>query len=69
MRAFRKLFVTFLVGGGIFGIALNSSSVFQAGQTSAHPTDSQTALLRDFAGMNPIDVHVHVFKNDPVPSH
>jgi predicted TIM-barrel fold metal-dependent hydrolase len=35
-----------------------------AASATAKPTDEETAL-RGFAAIHPIDVHVHVFKNDP----
>jgi hypothetical protein len=51
----------------ILGLSIAVSSAAQAptdASTAAKPTDDEGAL-RAFAAIQPIDVHVHVFKTDP----
>ena len=53
-----------LVFSIVLSIAFSSSAQAQTSPSAAKSADEQSAL-RAFAAIHPIDVHVHVFKNDP----
>ena len=65
MKTLRLFFVTVLVGAGMFAGAPKSSSVLFAGQGSGVAASDHSTLLKAFAEMNPIDAHVHLYKDDP----
>ncbi len=50
---------------GMFTVILGSSSFLQASQDSADDRADRSAALEAFAKLNPIDAHVHVYKDDP----
>lgn len=49
---------------GMFTVLLGSSSFLQASQESADDRADRSAALEAFAKLNPIDSHVHVYKDD-----
>jgi hypothetical protein len=53
-----------LVFSIVLSIAFSSPAQAPASPSAAKPADEESAL-RAFAAIHPIDVHVHVFKNDP----
>jgi predicted TIM-barrel fold metal-dependent hydrolase/DNA-directed RNA polymerase subunit H (RpoH/RPB5) len=59
------LLLTLLVATGIFLAGPRTSSVFFAQGASDPAAHSQSAVLKAFAAMNPIDAHVHLYKDDP----
>ena len=61
MKTLRACFVTFLVAAGTYAAAPTLSSVLFAGQSSK----AESAALKDFSGIQPIDAHIHIFKDDP----
>ena len=50
---------------GMFTVILGSSSFLQASQESGDDRADRSAALEAFAKLNPIDAHVHVYKDDP----
>jgi predicted TIM-barrel fold metal-dependent hydrolase len=64
MKTLNLFFVTVLVAGMLAG-APKLSSVLFARQGSGVAASDQSALLKAFAEMNPIDAHVHLYKDDP----
>ena len=65
MKTLSLFFVTVLVAAGVFVGAPKLSSVPFAGQGSGVAASDHSALLEAFAEMNPIDAHVHLYKDDP----
>jgi predicted TIM-barrel fold metal-dependent hydrolase/DNA-directed RNA polymerase subunit H (RpoH/RPB5) len=65
VKTLSLFFVTVLVGAGMFAGAPKLSSVLFAGQGSGVAASDHSALLEAFAEMNPIDAHVHLYKDDP----
>lgn len=65
MKTLSLFFVAVLVGAGMFAGAPKLSSVLFAGQGSGVAASDHSALLKAFAEMNPIDAHVHLYKDDP----
>jgi len=65
VKTLSLFFVTVLVGAGMFAGAPKFSSVLFAGQGSGVAASDHSALLEAFAEMNPIDAHVHLYKDDP----
>ena len=65
MKTLSLFFVTVLVAAGMFAGAPKLSSVLFAGQGSGVAASDHSALLKAFAEMNPIDAHVHLYKDDP----
>ena len=62
MKTLSLFFVTVLATAGIF---VGAPKLFFAGQGSGVAASEHSALLRAFAEMNPIDAHVHLYKDDP----
>jgi DNA-directed RNA polymerase subunit H (RpoH/RPB5) len=54
-----------LVGAGMYAAAPKLSSVLFVGQGSGVAASDHSALLEAFAEMNPVDAHVHLYKDDP----
>jgi predicted TIM-barrel fold metal-dependent hydrolase/DNA-directed RNA polymerase subunit H (RpoH/RPB5) len=65
VKTLSLFFVTVLVGAGMFAGAPKLSSVLFAGQGSGVAASDHSAQLKAFAEMNPIDAHVHLYKDDP----
>ena len=65
MKTLNLFFVTVLVAAGMFAGAPKLSSVLFAGQGSGVAASDHSALLEAFAEINPIDAHVHLYKDDP----
>lgn len=57
--------MTVLVTTGIFIAGLGSSFVICGPRGSRPAAQGQSALLKAFAEMNPIDAHAHLYKDDP----
>lgn len=49
----------------ILGLGVTLSAVAQAPTSASAPAVGDEGALRAFAGVHPVDVHVHVFKTDP----
>jgi predicted TIM-barrel fold metal-dependent hydrolase len=64
MKTLYLFFVTVLIAG-MFAGAPKLSSVLFARQGSGVVASDQSALLKAFAEMHPIDAHVHLYKDDP----
>ena len=64
MKTLRACFVTFLVAAGTYAAAPTLSSVLFAGQGSKAES-AESAALKEFSGIQPIDAHIHIFKDDP----
>jgi predicted TIM-barrel fold metal-dependent hydrolase/DNA-directed RNA polymerase subunit H (RpoH/RPB5) len=62
VKTLSLFFVTVLATAGIF---VGAPKLFFAGQGSGVAASEHSALLRAFAEMNPIDAHVHLYKDDP----
>jgi predicted TIM-barrel fold metal-dependent hydrolase len=65
VKTLNLFFVTVLVAAGMFAGAPKLSSVLFAGQGSGVAASDHSALLEAFAEINPIDAHVHLYKDDP----
>ena len=65
MKTLNLFFVTVLVAAGMFAGAPKLSSVLFAGQGAGVAASDHSALLEAFAEINPIDAHVHLYKDDP----
>jgi predicted TIM-barrel fold metal-dependent hydrolase len=65
LKALRLFFLTALVAARIFAGGTRLSRVASGGQGSGTGASDQSALLKGFAGVNPIDSHVHLYKDDP----
>lgn len=64
MKPPRLVFVTALIATTLVaGIKL--SSVLLAAHESQPAASDESALLKDFAAIQPIDVHTHIYKDDP----
>ncbi len=57
--------LTLLVAAGIFIAGPRASSVCFAQGASDPAAHGQSAVLKAFAAMNPIDAHIHIYKDDP----
>lgn len=68
MRIPKLAFITVLVATGTFVAASRRSPVLSAQQGSESDANGQSALLKAFAEINPIDAHIHVYKDDPALS-
>ncbi len=60
LRMLKMLLVLILITIGTSAASMN----FVANGASVPPNDSQSRLLSDFAKMDPIDSHTHVYKDD-----
>ncbi len=68
MRIPRLAIITVLLAVGIFVVA-SRRSLFVSAQQGAEPAASdQSALLKAFEEINPIDAHLHIYKDDPALS-
>ena len=65
MKNPRGLLLTLLVAAGIFVAGSRTVSVFFAQGASGPAAQSQSAALKAFAALDPIDAHVHLYKDDP----
>ena len=64
MKTFRFIFVTVLVTTAmVAGVKLSSVQV--AAQASQPAPSSESALLKGFSEIRPIDAHIHIYKVDP----
>ena len=63
MQTLRIVLVAVLCGIAIAGAEL--SSVLSGAQGSNSAASDERALLESFAGIQPIDAHVHIYKDDP----
>jgi predicted TIM-barrel fold metal-dependent hydrolase len=64
VKTLNLLFVTALFAA-MFASAPRLSSVLHARQSSGVSASDQRTLLEAFAEMNPIDAHIHIYKDDP----
>jgi predicted TIM-barrel fold metal-dependent hydrolase/DNA-directed RNA polymerase subunit H (RpoH/RPB5) len=65
LKNLARLFLTLSVAAGIFIARPRAASVFFAQGASGPAAPSQSAALKAFAALNPIDTHVHLYKDDP----
>ena len=65
MRTLRVLLLVTLVTAGIYAVALKHSSDLFAVQGAKAAASGESTLLKAFAGIQPIDAHMHVYKDDP----
>ena len=65
MKTLRGLLLTLLVAAGIFMAGPRASSLFFAQAASGSAAHSQSAALKAFTALNPIDAHAHLYKDDP----
>ena len=64
MKIFRSILVTVLIAMSI-AVGLKLSSIRLAARVSQPPTNVESALLKDFSKIHPIDVHTHIYKVGP----
>jgi len=64
LRTLRVFLVTTFFASAFVGAA-KLSSVLIAAQTAKPAASDESALLRAFAEIQPIDAHIHIFKDDP----
>ena len=64
MKTSKLLIATILMSGSIVAGAKLSSGWLKA-QDSGQAASDETALLKGFAEIQPIDVHTHIYKDDP----
>lgn len=64
MRTLRLFLVTTFFASAFVGAA-KLSSVLIAAQSAKPAASGESALLRAFAEIQPIDAHIHIFKDDP----
>jgi predicted TIM-barrel fold metal-dependent hydrolase len=64
LRKQKKIFMAMLVLAGVFTVVPRMSFLLSARQGSEPGAGDQAELLKDFAAINPIDVHMHVYKDD-----
>jgi len=64
LKTLRVFFVAVVVAAGTYAAAPELSSVIFAGQGSKAES-GESAVLKDFAAIQPIDAHIHVNKDDP----
>jgi predicted TIM-barrel fold metal-dependent hydrolase len=60
----RRSFVAVLVAAGTYALAPELSSVFLGGQGNKAAASGESSLLKDFAAIQPIDAHIHIYKED-----
>jgi predicted TIM-barrel fold metal-dependent hydrolase len=65
LRTLRILLLMGLVAAGIYAWSPKPASVVFAGQAVKSAAGEQSALLKAFAEILPIDVHIHIYKDDP----
>jgi len=65
LKALRADLLAVLATTAIFIASPGSSSILLGQQGSEPATQGQSALLKAFAEMNPIDAHTHLYKDDP----
>ena len=65
VKASKTLFVAVVVTAGMLAAILKFSRASLAKQAAPAPANSQSALLRGFAEMDPIDSHTHVYGDNP----
>jgi predicted TIM-barrel fold metal-dependent hydrolase len=63
LKTSRLFLVTILITTVVAGVKL--SSVLFAAQKSGPAASDESALLKGFAEIQPIDVHTHIYKDDP----
>jgi predicted TIM-barrel fold metal-dependent hydrolase len=63
LKTSRLFLVTVLITTIVAGVKL--SSVLLAAQKSGPAASDESALLKSFADIQPIDVHTHIYKDDP----
>jgi predicted TIM-barrel fold metal-dependent hydrolase len=64
LRTLGVFSVIVLVAAGTYAVAPELSSVLFAEQGSK-AEHGQSAVLKDFASIQPIDAHIHIYKDDP----
>ena len=64
LKTFRTIVVTFLVLAGAIVAAAKLSSLF-AGPNPAPAASDESAMLKSFAAIDPIDAHLHIYKDHP----
>ena len=65
LRTLRVLLVVALLAAGVYAVAPKPSSVLCAGQSTKPAASDESAFLEAFAAVQPIDAHMHVYKDDP----
>ncbi|MHB8655880.1 MAG: amidohydrolase family protein [Terriglobia bacterium] len=65
MKTLRSFFITLLIAAGMYAGASKLSPVLFARQGADAATTDQSAMLKAFAALNPIDAHTHLNKDDP----
>lgn len=64
MKTLRSFFITLLIAAAMYGASKLSFLLFARQPSGAAATD-QSAMLKAFAALNPIDAHTHIYKDDP----
>jgi hypothetical protein len=60
-----KLFLVTILTSTTIVAAAKLSSVLLTAQKSGPSASDESALLKGFAAIQPIDVHIHIYKDDP----
>jgi hypothetical protein len=64
LKTFTSIFVTLLIPTAVVA-GLKLSSILLVAQASQPAAGAETALLKAFVEIRPIDAHTHIYKADP----